>query len=277
MAVPRSVRLSITIVLASALVIGLVVVGRSLWMTVRSHFVSDVCTVGAYDFDPGQASVAATMIGATTKYRIPLPRRAQVLVLAAAIQESKLTNIPPGEGDRDSVGVLQQRPSQGWGGGKAKPLTDVGEATKEFLDALIAIDGWEKMPAAQAIQEVQISADGGLYAQHEPQATALANALSGRTPAGISCEFETPAVVAKATTVAKRVGRELGIDTPRATDAHTVTVPGAGWQTAAWFVANADRLGIEQVDYSGKRWTRKDGWKSAATSKAAVVAIIATT
>ncbi|MEO9139882.1 MAG: hypothetical protein ABI345_12545 [Jatrophihabitans sp.] len=276
MAVSRSVRLTITIVAVAALVIGAVAVGRALWTSAKSHFTSSVCTVGAYDFDPAQASVAATMIGATTKYRIPLPRRAQVLVLAAAIQESKLTNIPPGEGDRDSVGVLQQRPSQGWGGGKTAPLTDVGEATKEFLDALIRIDGWEKMPAAQAIQEVQISADGSLYAQHEPQATALADALSGRTPAGITCEFDPPAVVATASTVAKQAARELGIDTPRATDAKTVSVPGARWQTAAWFVANAERLGIDRVDFGGKRWTRKDGWKSAGTSKAEVIATIAT-
>ena len=38
-----------------------------------------------------------------------------MLVLAAGLQESKLSNLAPGEGDRDSVGVLQQRPSQGWG------------------------------------------------------------------------------------------------------------------------------------------------------------------
>ena len=51
----------------------------------------------------------------------------------------RLRNLAPGDGDRDSVGVLQQRPSQGWGGGDPNALTDVGEATKEFLDALIDV------------------------------------------------------------------------------------------------------------------------------------------
>jgi hypothetical protein len=52
-----------------------------------------------------------------------------------------------------------------------------------------------------------------------------------------------------------------------------VRVPGAHWQTASWFVANADRLGIEQVSYAGRQWTRSDGWKkNAAAGSDAVVA-----
>src|SRR4051794_9979850 len=99
---------------------------HSLWTTAKSHFTADTCTVGSYDLDPDQAAVASTMVGAVTRYRVPLPDRAAVLVLAAAMQESKLTNLAPGDGDRDSVGVLQQRPSQGWGDGNPAKLSDVG-------------------------------------------------------------------------------------------------------------------------------------------------------
>ena len=246
---------------------------HSLWTTAKSHLTSDTCTVGAYDLDPDQAAVASTMVGAVTRYRVHLPDRAAVLVLAAGLQESKLTNLAPGEGDRDSVGVLQQRPSQGWGGGNAAKLNDVGEATKEFLDKLVAIPGWSRLPLADAVQRVQISADGTLYAQHEPEASALASALLGRTPAGITCEFGAPSKVAPAAVVAAQARTQLGIPTPRAVDAHTVRVPGAGWQTVAWCVANADRLGIEQVGYAGRAWSRSGGWKkSAGASAAAVVA-----
>ncbi|WP_143168275.1 hypothetical protein [Jatrophihabitans endophyticus] len=262
--------------MVAVLVVAAVLV-RTFWDRARDTFTADTCTFGSYEVDPDQASVAATMIGAVTRYRTELPTRAQVLVLAAAMQESKLTNIPAGQGDRDSVGVLQQRPSQGWGNGKAAPLTDVGEATTEFLDALVKIDGWEKMPAAEAIQAVQISADGSLYAQHEPQATVMAAALSGRRAAAVSCRFDAPTKVASATRVARQVARELGIDTPTATDARTVRVPGARWQTAAWLVANADRLGIDRVAYSGREWTRQNGWGKGTTSEAAVVATMATT
>lgn len=273
----RSTRLTITAVLAVAVVAAAAFAVRSLWDTAKQHFTATTCTAGSFELDPGQASVAATMVGTVTKYRVKLPPRASVLVLAAALQESKLTNIPPGGGDRDSVGVLQQRPSQGWGGGDAKVLTDVGEATKEFLDRLLRdVPNWLTLPLADAIQKVQVSADGSLYAQHEPQARAFAEALSGQTAAGISCEFDKPTKVAAAGTVAEQVGRELGIDTAVASDARTVRVPGARWQTAAWFVANADRLGIDQVAYAGKRWSRSDGWKPATASASAVVATMAT-
>jgi hypothetical protein len=260
----------------AALVIALTgaLVLRAVWNTAKSAFSADVCTVGPYELDPDQAAVASTMVGAVTKYPGRLPERATVLVLAAGLQESKLRNLPPGAGDRDSVGVLQQRPSQGWGDGNAARLTDVGEATREFLVALLKVPHWRTLTLAQAVQRVQISADpsGASYGQHEAEAQALADALQGFRPAGITCDFAAPTVVAATTDVARQAGTQLGIDTPSAVDARTVRVPGAHWQTAAWFVANADRLGIEQVGYAGHVWTRSHGWKAGAASAAAVTA-----
>jgi hypothetical protein len=269
----RTTRISLTLVVVLAVLGGLAYGARLLWDTAQSTFSADVCTVGSYDLDPDQAAVASTMVGAVTKYRVKLPERATVLVLAAALQESKLTNLPPGAGDRDSVGVLQQRPSQGWGGGDAQKLTDVGEATKEFLDKLVEVPNWQRLPLAEAVQDVQISADGSAYAQHEPEAQALADALQGIKPAAISCSFDKPTKVAAPSVVASQASQQLGIDTPAA-DGRTVRVPGAHWQTAAWFVANADRLGIEQVAYDGRQWTRSNGWQT--TSAASAAAVVAT-
>jgi hypothetical protein len=131
------------------------------------------------------------------------------------------------------------------------------------------------MPLAEAVQRVQISADGSAYAQHEPEAQALATALLGRTPRGITCVFDKPTAVASTATVKTHLTHELPVNAPRLT-ATTVTVPGAGWQTAAWFVANADRLGIDRVDYDGASWTRAKGWRDdASASKAQVVATMA--
>lgn len=268
------------------LVVAVVAVGgvyglRKLWETAKQHFTSDTCTVGGVDLDPDQAAVASTMVGAATQFDIGHSRRATVLVLAAALQESKLTNIPPGYGDRDSVGVLQQRPSQGWGHVDGQPdtiaarrarLTDVGEATREFLTHLADVPHWWRRSLAAAVQAVQISADGSAYAQHEPEATALARALRGLQPAGVSCSFSAPTKVADPSVVATQVGDQLGIHTPRA-DGRSVRVPGAGWQTVAWFVANADRLGIEQVAYANQQWTRSSGkWQDASGPKSEVVA-----
>lgn len=251
--------------------------GRALWHKARQVFVADHCSVEGYDIGTDQASVAATMVGAVTSYRPALPERAAVLVLAAGLQESKLTNLSSGAGDRDSVGVLQQRPSQGWGNppGDVASLNDVFEATTEFLDALVQVRGWQQMTLAHAVQSVQRSADEGAYARHEREAQALADALQGHTPRGISCTFEAPTQVATPKRVAALAARDLPINRPR-TSVRSVRVPGAGWQTAAWFVANADRLGIDRVTYAGHAWTRSDGWRpDPGTTKSAVVATMA--
>jgi hypothetical protein len=53
-------------------------------------------------------------------------------------------------------------------------------------------------------------------------------------------------------------------------------VPGAHWQTVAWFIANADRLGIDRVAYAGRTWSRGDGWRAdAAASSNLVTATLA--
>jgi hypothetical protein len=216
------------------------------------------------------------MVGEVSRYSPVLPERAAVLVLAAALQESKLTNLAPGEGDRDSVGVLQQRPSQDWGSppGNTASLQSVTEATKEFLDRLRKINGWQSLDLADAVQRVQISADGSLYAQHEPEAQALADALQGRVPAGITCTIIKPTVVASPAKVVGLLRAQLPVNKPTVTGL-TITVPGAAWQTAAWFVANADSLGIDQVSYDQQTWTRQHQWQPSTAGKSAVTATMA--
>jgi hypothetical protein len=88
----------------------------------------------------------------------------------------------------------------------------------------------------------------------------------------VSCSFTAPTKVASVQSVAQLAGKQLGIDTPSAAG-DQVRVAGAGWQTVGWFIANADRLGIEQVDYAGRRWTRANGWrKNTSVTSAAVTA-----
>jgi hypothetical protein len=249
---------------------------RALWNAAHDHFASAHCDIGEFRLDTDQASVAATMVGAVTRHEPPVPERAALLVLAAGLQESKLRNLAPGQGDRDSVGVLQQRPSQGWGGGDAVRLNDVSEATEEFLDALTKIKNWQTLPAAEAIQKVQISADGSAYAKHEAEAQALADALLGTRVAAISCSFDKPTLVAPTATAVSQLRRQLAVNRP-SVSGRTITVPGAGWQTAAWFVANADRLGVDSVAHAGKHWSRADGWQDDdGAGSHAVVATMAT-
>jgi hypothetical protein len=98
-----------------------------------------------------------------------LPRRAAVLAVTTAIVESELANVH--YGDRDSLGLFQQRPSQGWGG--PADILNPAAATGKFLDHLVTIARWPYLPPGVAEQLVQRSARPERYASQEPPAAEL--------------------------------------------------------------------------------------------------------
>lgn len=102
----------------------------------------------------------------TTAVRRALPRRAAVIAVSAAIVESGLRN--RAHGDLDSLGLFQQRPSQGWG--SPEDLLNPTYATGKFYDHLIALPGWAGMQPGAAAQAVQRSAHPERYAAQEPPA-----------------------------------------------------------------------------------------------------------
>ena len=111
-----------------------------------------------------------------------MPARAATIALATAYQESKIYNLE--HGDRDSLGLFQQRPSQGWG--TREQILDPYYATNAFYDALAKVDGYESMRITEAAQEVQRSGFPEAYADHEADARVLASALTGHSPDGRS-------------------------------------------------------------------------------------------
>lgn len=123
--------------------------------------------IGDETFTGEQLTNAQTIVTVAVQRR--LPRRAAVLALATAMVESGLKNVD--YGDRDSLGLFQQRPSQGWG--SPEQILDPVYATNKFYDALIALPGWQTMPAGVAEQEVQRSGFPDRYAPHEPAAAQL--------------------------------------------------------------------------------------------------------
>ena len=97
-----------------------------------------------------------------------------LVALAAAAQESSLRNIH--HGDRDSLGLFQQRPSTGWG--TPAELTDAAHATRLFFGGrtnpnvgktrgLLDVAGWASMSLTDAAQAVQLSAHPTAYAKWE--------------------------------------------------------------------------------------------------------------
>ncbi|MCA0144395.1 hypothetical protein [Blastococcus sp. LR1] len=106
-----------------------------------------------------------------------LPERAVVIALATAQQESRLRNLD--YGDRDSLGLFQQRPSQGWG--TPEQVQDPVYAANQFYDRLITIPAWEAGRLTVIADGVQRSAFPELYQQWEPMAQQLTTALAAGT------------------------------------------------------------------------------------------------
>ncbi len=117
-----------------------------------------------------------------------MPRRALVVAIATAMQESTLLNyanggVPESQNhphqavgwDHDSVGLFQQRPSSGWG--TVAQLMRPSYAARAFYEALREIPGWQEMSVAGAAQAVQVSAFPDAYAVHESRATTIVAAL----------------------------------------------------------------------------------------------------
>jgi hypothetical protein len=103
-----------------------------------------------------------------------VPNQGLVIAVATALQESRLRNLRGG--DRDSIGLFQQRPSQGWG--SPAQLSQPAYQTQKFYDKLLAVDGWQDMRVTEAAQAVQVSAYPRAYAKHVPAATRLVDSLS---------------------------------------------------------------------------------------------------
>jgi peptidoglycan DL-endopeptidase CwlO len=124
------------------------------------------------DLSEEQRRNATTIIGVARD--MGAPPRAWLVALATAMQESTLRNI--NYGDRDSLGLFQQRPSQGWG--SPAEVTDPIYATRIFIERLLEVEGWENMPVTVAAQTVQRSAFPNAYAKWEGLAAELVQQLA---------------------------------------------------------------------------------------------------
>ena len=201
--------------------------------------------------DPEQAANAATI--AAVGRRLGLADHAVTIALATAMQESKLRNLS--YGDRDSIGLFQQRPSQGWG-----TPAQVGTPTyaaAAFYRRLAQVDGWDDLPVTQAAQAVQRSAYPEAYGAHEDAARTLARATTGQVPAALACAHLPPGDGLQEDGLRTAAARELG------EDGLTASGPGDVWAAATWVVAHAATYGVSQVTASGERWTAASGrWVS---------------
>lgn len=269
----RWVRATARIVLITGLFAGVLwggAVGVAAWlerMDAEPRVVRCAAALDGTDWylEPGQADVAALLAGQALARG--LPARALTIALATGLQESKLANIE--HGDRDSLGIFQQRPSQGWG--TPEQVLDPVYATNAFYDALVKVDGYDRMAVTEAAQAVQRSAFPDAYAQHEVRARAWASALYGYSEATVTCTLDQPDGPGDPQAVVDRAARDLGLAAVVREDGAVVldaTPLGAspehaerlGWGVAHWAVAVAHPLALTGVEHAGAAWDREDGW-----------------
>lgn len=220
----------------------------------------------SWALDIEQMANAATITAVGIRKKVP--EKGIIVALATAMQESKLENIDGG--DRDSIGLFQQRPSQGWG--SAQQISDPRYAATKFYNALVRVKGWEKLRVTEAAQKVQRSAFPEAYEKWVDEATVVATALLGSAKGAVNCTVPDSDPVVRGAAAIDHVITALQADW-----ADTVTTsadpsiqgirlpaPDAkrGWQLAHWTVAQAADNGITRVAYDGQEWRAESGeWR----------------
>jgi hypothetical protein len=214
----------------------------------------------------GEQMANAATIAAVGQGR-GLPDQAVVIALATSLQEAKLRNLDHQgrRNDHDSLGLFQQRPSQGWG--TAEQILDQRHAAESFYAALRRVPGWERMRITEAAQQVQRSAHPEAYEKWADEARVLTLALTGRQGAAVTCAT-TPqpdkAGPAAAQAAADELRQDFGARAPRViTEQQVMRVAVAdrqtGWQVAHWLVAHAEGTGVTKVAYADQQWSAVHG------------------
>jgi hypothetical protein len=264
----RGVQLSVKSVLSGLLAVGLLAgagYAVATFLDDRPAFpmTSDCEVTGeaTVRLEAEQMGHAATI--AAVGLRRGMPERAVTVALATALQESKLRNLSTG--DRDSVGLFQQRPSQGWG--SPEQLNDPRYAAGAFYDHLVQIPGWQEMRITEAAQAVQKSAHPEAYQKWAEEAGVLAAGLAGDSPAVVACRFSgQPAAASSLTSLREGIQLDWGDvatgEARRGGVALSVGDQRSGWQLAHWLVAHSAEYGISEVQFRGRQWTAEDGtWR----------------
>lgn len=243
--------------LVAALVIALVGLGLSLYFdaTKRPAPWAERCgatvTGATVVVDLEQAHYSSIITGVAA--RRGLAPRAATIALATAYQESGIHNLD--YGDRDSLGLFQQRPSQAWG--TPEQIMDPYYASRAFYSVMETVKDWDSRDIGDVAQRVQRSGYPDAYDKHVQNARRLASSLAGETPASFSCALrDVPAGdPAAARAFLTRTLPESDVITAegKRVEVRARNTKNA-WQAAHVAVANAKRLGVAEVSVGARSW-----------------------
>jgi hypothetical protein len=141
---------------------------------------TSICEAGFQGSSTHTGSLSATQLEnahiiAAVGVSMGVPEPGETIAIATALQESGLQNL--NYGDRDSLGLFQQRPSQGWG--SPAQILSPTYAARQFYRGLLQVPGWRSMSTTEAAQAVQHSGFPSAYAKWQGEAQALARVFTG--------------------------------------------------------------------------------------------------
>jgi len=200
--------------------------------------------------DPEQSKYASIIAGLSV--RRGLPARAASIALTTAYQESDIYNLD--YGDRDSLGLFQQRPSQGWG--SKKQIMDPYYSTGAFYDALVKIKNWQRRDITEVAQAVQISGYPDAYRDHEADGRALASALTGHSAAAVTC-LDRSTGEGDAKGLAKALRKTFGkvsVDRDGSVLRVTAKTERLAWAYGHFAAANLAEFGVTGVTVGDRTW-----------------------
>jgi hypothetical protein len=283
--------------LVVVLVVAGLLAGLGIWLLHKlggiSLFNSAGCTAVAnhqtYTYDLEQMQNASTI--AAVGVKLGVPSFGIQVAEATALQESKLYDLSGG--DRDSLGLFQQRPSEGWG--TSTQIMDTTYSSTAFYNALLKVPNWTNLPLTEAAQDVQHSAYPDAYAAHQDEAGALTAIFTGTAGAALTCTLDGPTFSPQATdasglttqgeALVADMQKQWGTATVESADgserSFALALPGSlsgtavtarGWAYADWAVSKAEALGITEVGFDGKTWSSTNSpgsWQTASDSSSA--------
>lgn len=247
------VGLLITALVATVVVVGLVVLYNynKTPLPLQDHCVARV-QQDAVSLDSEQSRNASIIIGVGTQRG--LVPRAGSIALATAYQESGIRNLD--HGDRDSLGLFQQRPSQGWG--TEAQVQDPWYAANKFYEVLVQVAGWRDGDINDVAQAVQRSGHPNGYARHVANARRLASSLTGETPASFACVVKDPPPgdpAGLAAFLVKTLPEESAVVQGPSEVRVTAQSDRLAWSAAHIAVANTAQYGLARVEVGGLSWT----------------------
>lgn len=249
----------ITLIVAIGLVIGLGVAGWKGWEWLSAKLTPERCYLQVEGVEEPlslkheQALNAAIIVAES--FNRELPEQAAVVALATAWQESGLRNLD--YGDRDSLGLFQQRPSYGWG--TEEQIMDPWYSSGRFYEEIVKFDNWETTDVNDMAQKVQRSGHPEAYRKHETNARALAGALRGSRPAILAC-IDREGSGSDTTVLTKLLATVPGVEVETGSSQFVVRGgdDGSRWAAAQLAMAAGHDAGIKRITLGNQEWTPRD-------------------